>query len=255
MALFESGDIPRALAATVIVPSGMPSSKWTLSNRLLAFAQTREIDCRGFRQWQQVKRHVKAGANAAYILRPHTVKKKDVDNGEEKYIVVGFGCIPVFPYSATAGEALPELIPQSPPPLIEVAERFGVKVDYQACSGLFRGAYDVDKAEITLSSHDERTFLHELSHAAHARILNGQMKKGQDALQEIVAEVSGCVLSRLYGRKQADEGRTFQYIEAYAKEIDKDVSSAIVSVLLDVEKVLSLIIGTVEKPVEEAVGV
>jgi hypothetical protein len=101
--LFEKGDIPRALAATVLIPIGMPSSKWTLSNRLLAFAQTLEIDCRGYRQWQQVKRQVKTGAKAAYILRPHTIKAKDEKTAEEKYVVVGFGCLPVFPYSATEG--------------------------------------------------------------------------------------------------------------------------------------------------------
>jgi hypothetical protein len=251
--LFEKGDIPRALAATVLIPSGMPSSKWTFSNRLISFAQTLEIDCRGYRQWQHVKRQVKTGAKAAYILRPHTMKVKDEKTGEEKYVVVGFGCLPVFPYSLTEGEPLPELIPPEPPPLLDVAERLGVKVDYQAFNGMFRGAFVPDASSITLCTHDEQTFFHELAHAAHARVLDGKLKASQDALQEIVAEVSGCVLARIYGRKQADEGRSFQYVSKYAEEMKKDVSAAIVSVLSDVEKVLSLIIGTVEKSVEEVV--
>jgi hypothetical protein len=253
VALFESGDIPRALAATVIVPYGMPSSNWTFSNRLLSFVQTLEIDCRGYRQWQQVKRQVKTGAKAAYILRPHTIKVKDEKTSKEKYVVVGFGCLPVFPYSATEGEPLPELIPPKPPPLLDVAKRFSVQIDYQAFNGLYRGAYMPDESSIILCTHDEMTFFHELAHVAHNKVLNGKLKAGQDALQEIVAEISGCVLARIYGKKQADEGRTFQYIDTYAKEMKKDVSSAVVSVLSDVEKVLTLIIGTSEKPVEEAV--
>jgi hypothetical protein len=231
----------------------MPSSKWTLSNRLLAFAQTLEIDCRGYRQWQQVKRQVKTGAKAAFILRPYTKKVKDAETSEERYVVVGFGCLPVFPYSATEGEPLPELVPPQPPPLIEVAERLGVKVDYQAFNGMFRGAFVPNASSITLCTHDEMTFFHELAHAAHARVLDGKLKASQDALQEIVAEISGCVLAQIYGRKQADEGRTFEYVSKYAEEMKKDVSAAIVSVLSDVEKVLSLIIGTVENPVEKVV--
>lgn len=211
---------------------------------MLAYLQTLQVDCRGYRQWQQVKRQVRQKSLAAYILRPHTIKAKNEETGEEEIHVIGFGCLPVFPYSSTEGEPLPELVPPSPPPLIQVAERFNLKVDYEAFNGMFRGSFDPDKEQVTLATFDERTFFHELSHAAHNRVLEGKLKKEQDPLQECVAELSACVLARIYGRKQADKGHSYRYIERYATEMKKNVSSAIISVLTDVQKVLETIIAT-----------
>ncbi len=234
------------MTATVLVPKNLPSSKWTLSNRLLAFLQTLEVDCRGFRQWENVNRNVKKGAKAAYILRPRTIKVKNDETGEEEIHVIGFGCLPVFQYSSTEGEPLPELVPPEPPPLLTVAERFGLTLQYQGFSGLYRGAYDIQKKQIILCTSQERTFFHELAHAAHNKVLDGKLKVGQDARQEIVAELSSNVLARLYGRQQPDEGHTYRYIESYTQEMKKDVAASIVAVLTDVQKVLSLIIETSE---------
>ena len=167
--------------------------------------------------------------------------------------MIGFGCLPIFPYSGTEGEPLPEFVPSEPPPLIDVARRFGVSVDYQAYNGLFRGSFAPDDSKIVLSTHDDRTFFHELAHAAHNKLLDGKLKKEQDPLQEIVAELSGCVIARIYGRKQADEGHTYRYIENYAREMKKDVAASIVAVLTDVQKVLSLIIETSETKCPEPV--
>jgi hypothetical protein len=244
--LFQKGQVSEALASTVLIPKNMPSSRWTMNNRLLALLQTNEIDCRGYQQWKLVNRQVKGGAQAAYILRPRTLEEKDEETGEDKIVVVGFACLPVFSYSSTDGEPLPELIPPEPPALLNVAERFGLKVEYQACCGLYRGAYDIKKKEIVLCTHQERTFFHELAHAAHNRVLDGKLKMGQDAKQEIAAELSSNVLARLYGKQPQDEGHAYRYIENYAKEMKKDVATAIVSVLTDVEKVLELIISTAE---------
>jgi hypothetical protein len=248
--LFESGKVSEALASTVLIPKNMPSSRWTLNNRLLSFLQTNEVDCRGYKQWKQANRQVKGGAQAAYILRPRTIEEKDEETGEDKIVVVGFACLPVFSYSSTDGEPLPELIPPEPPALLNVAERFGLKVEYQACSGLYRGAYDIKKKEIVLCTHQERTFFHELAHAVHNRVLDGKLKVGQDAKQEIVAELSSNVLARLYGKQPQDEGHAYHYIENYAKEMKKEVGSAIVSVLSDVEKVLEMIVSAEESTQE-----
>ena len=244
--LFQSGNVPEALSRVVLTCPNMPSSRWTLSNRLLAFLQSFETDCRGFRQWEQVNRKVRKGAHAAYILRPNTVKNVDEETGEEQVVCVGFGCVPVFAHSDTEGEPLPELLPSEPPTLAEVAASLGLTIDYQAFGGSYYGFYRPSVDKIILCTHDEQVFFHELAHAAHRRLLGDDFKNGQDPRQEIVAELSACVLARMYGRKRADEGNSYAYITQYAEGVKKDLAVVLVSVIGDVKKVLNLIISTAD---------
>ena len=128
--LFKSGNVPKALAMVTIPPqAGIPSAKWSWSNRLLQF-MTDTSDARGFRQWQQAGRQVKKGSKAFHILGPKTRKVTDTDNtgrDTEKIVVVGFFTIPVFRVEDTDSEPLP-YEPASPPPLVDVAHRFGLQV-------------------------------------------------------------------------------------------------------------------------------
>lgn len=253
--LFEKGEAPQAIAKVVLTCPDMPSAKWTLSNRLLAFVQTLETDCRGYKQWEKVDRHVKKGAHAAFIIRPNTIKKKDEENGEEKTVCTGFGCLPVFPMSETQGKSLPELTPKEPPALMDVASKLNLNVDYQAFGGMYFGFYKGTENQIVLSTHEEQVFFHELAHAAHERVLGHELKVGQDPKQEIVAELCACVLARLYGKKTANEGSTYTYITNYTKELKKELSEVLVSIISDVEKVLTFIIGQAEQEEPAAVAV
>ena len=70
LAAFESGAVPKALAITFLAPNlASPSSRWSWRNRLL-IALRGHADARGFRQWQEVGRQVRAGERALYILGP-----------------------------------------------------------------------------------------------------------------------------------------------------------------------------------------
>jgi hypothetical protein len=56
----KEGGIPEAIAFSVFPIPNIPASRWSLINRtLMFFAGTN--DARGFRQWQEVGRHVKKG--------------------------------------------------------------------------------------------------------------------------------------------------------------------------------------------------
>src|SRR5690606_25201575 len=69
---FKSGDLsPIVKVARTKLSVSAPSNSWSLCNRVLAFAQTDELDCRGYGQWQSVGRFIKKGERAAYIFRPH----------------------------------------------------------------------------------------------------------------------------------------------------------------------------------------
>ena len=97
--LFKSGNVPKALAVVTIPPqAGIPSAKWSLSNRLLQFLADTS-DARGYRQWQQAGRQVNKGAKSLHILGPKTQKiTKTDETGQEseRVVVVGFYSIPVF---------------------------------------------------------------------------------------------------------------------------------------------------------------
>jgi len=98
---------------------------------VLAYMQAEELDCRGFRQWEEAGRKVKKGSRAVFILRPHLIKttKKD-ETGElkEYFVPVGFSPIPVFAASDTEGATpLPVYQPTALPPLFEVAKTFSMR--------------------------------------------------------------------------------------------------------------------------------
>src|SRR5512139_284346 len=215
---FKKGDIPAAIAFSIFPIPNIPASRWSLLNRtLMFFAGT--SDARGFRQWQEVGRHVKKGSKAFTILAPRFIKKGTEDQEEAKTILVGFLAVPVFRVEDTEGESLdyqkielPEL------PLMEVAKDWGISV--KAIPGNYRyfGYFSQDQGEIALATKEESVFFHELAHAAHQRIL-GELKKGQDWKQEIVAELAASALCKLVGKTFNHLGNHYRYIEGYAKDV------------------------------------
>ena len=134
---------------------------------------------------EQVGRKVKKGAKALYILGPCTYTKTVTDpyTGEEKKetYVKGFRPIPVFAFEATEGSEM-EMASFNPPapPLFEVAERYGIKVAYDAFAGRVLGSCKTDGGEITFRAHDADLWFHELAHAVDARLSGGKLKGGQD---------------------------------------------------------------------------
>ena len=242
--MFASGDLPPAIVKTVIrAKEGfeIPSAKWSLGNQILMLS-TGTNDARGFDQWKKVERKVKKGAKAIYILGPCTRKIKDEETKEEKLIVTGFKSIPVFRYEDTEGKEIPvaDYNPPEVPPLIEVANRYGVKVQYGPLTGRFYGRYRPSENSILLCTHDVDTFFHELAHAVHSTIR--PLKGGQHRDQEVVAETVATVLCLLYGYDgYVYDG--FKYIQRYAKEQTLAAAiQAIMRVLADVQAVLELIL-------------
>lgn len=236
---FESGDLSPVTDLIKIrraTNDKFPAGSWSLANQIIAFIQAGgELDCRGFRQWEEVSRKVRKGARAVYILAPKVIKIDDEQTGEEKRIVSGFATIPVFPVHQTEGESLPtfDYAPTELPPLYDVAKRFGLTVEYGPMSGA-HGWYSPSEHHIELGVHHPAVFFHELAHAAHDRIET--LKGGQDAEQETVAEFTAAVLAELYGTSYT--GDAWHYIKHYSS----DPLTAIYKALSTVEKVLSLIL-------------
>jgi antirestriction protein ArdC len=239
---FKEGDIPEAIAFSVFPIPNIPACRWSLLNRIFMFLAGTN-DARGFRQWQEVGRHVKKGSKAFTILAPRFIKKDTEDEEEAKSILVGFLAVPVFRVEDTEGEPLDyQRIELSELPLMEVAQEWGISV--KAIPGNYRsfGYFSQDRREIALATEEESVFFHELAHAAHQRIL-GELKRGQDWKQEIVAELSAAALCKLVGKTSNHLGNSYRYIERYARDAKLTPWQGCMRVMSDTEKVLNLIMG------------
>jgi len=238
---FKEGDIPEAVAFSTFPIPNIPAARWSLLNRIIMFFAGTS-DARGYRQWQQVDRHVKRGAKAFTILAPRFIRKEGEDGGEAKSVLVGFLAVPVFRVEDTDGKPLdyqnielPEL------PLMEVAQEWGISI--KAIPGNYRylGYFSQDRKQIALATKEESVFFHELSHAAHQRVL-GELKQGQDWKQEIVAELAASALCKIVGKTFNYLGNHYRYIEAYAKGANLTPWQFFLNVTGTTEKVLNLII-------------
>lgn len=241
LARFQSGDIPDTIAHSMYPISNIPSAKWSLLNRIMMVIANTQ-DARGIRQWNSVGRKVKKGAKAFYILIPRFVKQEN-DDGEEETLLSGFMTKPVFRIEDTEGDPLNYEKMELPDlPLIERAREWGISV--KAIPGNYRylGFFSQKENEIALATPEESVFFHELSHAAHARLL-GQLKDGQDWKQEIVAELSAAVLCKIIGKTSKHLGNNYRYIEHYAQKADLSPVQGCLRIMSDIEKVLKYILG------------
>ncbi len=228
------------VAHAVFRGNEIPSDKWSFLNRVLMYLHDTE-DARGYRQWQQVGRHVKKGSKAFYILGPVMKKiteKKILETGEnvkeEKTILAGFKAIPVFRLEDTEGTPIvrEEYKVNIPYEFNGIIQELGLKVDAVRFSGYAYGSYNLLKKQIKLASPDIEVFLHELSHAVDDR-LNG-LKPGQRKDQEVTAEFSGAVIGYLMGYK-IPLGNVKEYIEHYSfKELLNSLSK--------IEKIVNYVI-------------
>lgn len=256
--LFKSGEgLPKAISIATFPKFDVPSNLWSLSNRII-MALNGTSDARGFKQWNEVNRYAKKGSKAFYILAPWLARKGNISARRQEedieevgkpvhisQVLRGFLAIPVFKVEDTEGEKLDYQNLELPRlPLLDVAKSWGIDVAPVAYQGSWLGYYAPNKDEIRLATPHEKTFFHELSHAAHQRVNGGLLKSGQDWKQEIVAELCAQTLCHVFGRAEHNTtGNSFEYISHYALKANRDVGVACVSVLGEVEKVLSLIVG------------
>ena len=250
LAFMSSEDGLKAAALAIIPPVGnLPSNTWSLSNRLIMLASG-TADARGFNQWKAAGRHVKKGSHAIYILAPRIIKK---DTGEQdksgdpiiEHRLIGFLGIPVFTVEETEGVPLPEIQLPPPPPLLDVATKWGINVKYAPFLGSYYGYYSNrgnGEKRIMLNTPDIKVFFHELAHAAHDR-LKGGLKGGQNPEQEIVAEFASAVLTVMYVPDYPNLPWAREYIAGYAAARKMNAGAACVRLLGETEKVLAEIVN------------
>jgi antirestriction protein ArdC len=243
-----TGEVDMAQAVTKVAmirrqKTGAPCENWSLGNNLIMLMNDTQ-DARTFKQWKAVGRYPRKGSKAFQILRPVKIWiTEENDEGDEikKQIIIGFAGVNVFRYEDTDGDEIevPDYKPVSLPPLYEVAAELGVSVDYGPGQGNALGYYVPGLDYIKMLTHEERTWFHELAHAADDRA--GTLKGNSYNSGEVVAETVAAVLCELYNfGTEAEHLGSRAYIERYAGE---NAGKAAMKVLSRVEKVLDLILS------------
>jgi len=173
------------------------------------------------------------------------LKKGTDEEKEDSYFCAGFIPVAVFAVEQTDGEQLAyEKLELPKLPFMEKAMEWGIDVKPIAFQGRYNGYYQPygEKEKIRLATPHEKTFFHELSHAAHKRV-KGYLHGGQDAKQEIVAELAAQTIAQIAGTEiESTMGNSYEYIKGYATRLNKDVGKACLSVVAEVEKILKLIL-------------
>lgn len=227
--LFQCGDVPKALAPIFIRrDDDAPCRQWSWRNQLLV-ALSGYHDARGYRQWQEVDRHVRKGERAFHILVPLSkTVTETTDTGDEskRSFLYGFKSAAVFGLEQTDGETPPGIDADTQRfldalPLLSVARSWSLTVTaYNGKTVRFQGYYKHGQA-IALGVQNVSAWAHELVHAADDRL--GKLSGSSKLSREVVAELGGAVLLACLGRESdADYGGCWQYVTTYAKREDRE---------------------------------
>jgi len=250
-----------------------PSNYWSFHNRFLMVRQG-TTDARGSKQWlewkpkgssktQLIDRKLNPDVNQkpVYIYgvsnvwiclkcevqlidgkletRCNNCKQSRQNNPKNfKSVFDGFRVIKLMRVEDTIGKPLPETKPKKRPNLLDVATKMGLTVRYSDMTGL-HGYYHTVNKEIVLATSDQTVFFHELAHAIDHK-LNADFNKQSKAKCEAVAELTSCVIARMYGIECI--GQSQKYLKMYTKGKDaKWVSNLCMGVLNKVGVILDYI--------------
>jgi antirestriction protein ArdC len=235
-----------------------PCRSWSFGNQLIV-AMHGYSEARGFRQWQEVGRHVKKGERACYILAPCTRKiEAEGEDGatEETTAVYGFRSVPVFGLQQTDGPPLPVDTETNAwlegLPLRDVAEAWGLEIQAFNGGGRTHGYISPSTNTIALGVENLSTWCHEMIHAADARNIGG-LKPGQRVDQETVAQLGSAILLTLLGKPvDADLGHCWRYIESYVAKTGKATVDVCLELLNRTCRAVDLILSTAEEIASQA---
>jgi hypothetical protein len=254
LAVFRQPELLPAALAPIFIrrKDNVPCRSWSWLNQLLV-ALHGHSDARGFRQWEQVGRHVKKGERSFPILAPVIRKIADDEETEEERVrVVGFKSTPVFGYLQTQGQPLPEPDRDlenwlASLPLAEVASAWNISVAaYNGRPLAAAGRYSHD-GHIALGVKNLSTWCHEMIHAADDRN-DSLIETGQHWRSETVAELGGAVLLKILSYEtDADLGGCWEYICTYAERAGIQPITACQRVLTRTCDAVALILDTAEQ--------
>jgi antirestriction protein ArdC len=211
----------------------------------------------GFKQAKGFGGHVAKGEKATYIYKPHAKKVKDETTGTDKWIVSGFGVARVFNVAQCQG--LEGKLPIIEKPEDRQAE--DIVSGFPPVAPSVRESPDTDRAcyypgldsiDIPLRTQFETlesfyaTLFHELAHATGAkgrlaRDMAGEFGSEEYAKEELVAELSGAMLSGLCGFEGYERAHA-SYLQNWKDKIAAE-PRLLITALGKAEKAVDYILG------------
>ncbi len=235
----------------------IPSDNWSILNRLIMMRHN-TMDARGAKSWFRIGRKVLKGGNFC-IIAPKMIQVDETDkNGEpvidkntgkvkKRPILVGFRPIPVWPVEKTEGKDVDYKMDKEMPEFLceKVAKSWDIDIKQGFDNPSFYAYFSPDRKEIVMATDNQQTFLHELIHVADEKV-QGKLKPGQEASQEIVAEFGAAVLMRMFGL-DAGTKNTFEYVKRYADNLGKDAVDSVIPLVSRIGKAIKLILDENER--------
>lgn len=230
-ARIKGGELPVILSQALIeLPPDAPARGWTTRNQIMAAATTGHGDARGYQQWAALGRKVTRPGGRIFVPQYRKVEEED---GTTRKVLVAFKLVAVHGFDATIpdpdfeGEPFnPDYKPKEMPPLMEIAERLGVSVEWAPTGPIRAGFYTPAAKRIVLGDYDHATYFHELGHALQDKL--GLLVGASKLEKEAEAELFATVISSLYGVDR--EGSCWEYVSQYAKEPTKAIERATANV-------------------------
>ncbi|HLC79839.1 MAG TPA: ArdC-like ssDNA-binding domain-containing protein [archaeon] len=205
--------------------------QYSYRNQLLIHVQKRDASrVAGFRKWNGLGRHIKAGSKAIKILAPYQkkTKEKNLATGEEKEITrTYFWPVNIFDISQTDGKELPsidiEIQGDDHKPLLEKLLDFcktrNIAVEFKdlGINGLYGysqgGKIAIDSKQF--ANMQVSTLVHEIAHELLHQTPEG--KKFSKNEKELQAESTAYVVCKTFGLNP----KSPNYLALYKADKDK----------------------------------
>ena len=193
--------------------------KYSINNQFI-LASEGASQVASFKKWLELKRQVKKGAKAIYILAPKKYNKSVKDEkGEEelKSYIGGFRWVPVFDIADTEGEELKKGMTTASnielECLLSVAAKMGFNVDFEPME-FAKGGYIRNK-DIRLNSNLSKientgTLVHELAHGAL-----GHQEEAADATSKDAKEQEAEMVTALLCQELGIERKSEFYLKSW----------------------------------------
>lgn len=177
-------------------------------------------------------------------------KEQGLKNKTVVQKIIGYAHAVEFAVENTYGRKLPEYTPSEKPKLFGLAKLWDIKIKYQVDPSLnsygHTNAQTDKKQEIVLGTEAKNVFYHELAHQADKRTQGKNLKGGQDPMQEIIAEMTSSVLTKMYENIDT-EYHAYNYVQEYAKKMKLPIEKAVDRVLSRLVKVIEYIVTEADK--------
>ena len=227
-------DLPKSIAYAKFPIKNVPSSKWSLVNRVI-MVSSGTLDQRGRNQWADVQRYPIKGSKPNWIICPQV--HSETIEGESKKICDGFIGIPVYAADATYGDPITyEFVSEQVFNTESISEKWDNRV-----KGIYK-RYEISTAyheHYEPAGDNEKQFFWNTSLFAYKELFTNHANRAD---KRIVCELSALALLNMCGRSVNYPGKHYSMIQYYARDLKLSTMGAFMNIIKNVDLVLTTVL-------------